>query len=178
MGMICQECNKKPATVHFTKIVNGEKSEFHLCESCAREKGEAMYMQAGYMSPAGFSIQNLLGGLLNYGFPGSIPTGQQTSLRCGTCGLTYAQFSQVGRFGCSDCYRAFSQQLEPLLRRIHGSATHTGKVPRRAGGVIRLKQDIEEMKRNLQRLVEQEKFEEAAVLRDKIKELEQQLRRG
>lgn len=37
--MLCQECNKRPATLHFTKIVNGEKTEFHICETCAKEKG-------------------------------------------------------------------------------------------------------------------------------------------
>lgn len=39
-SMQCQECGKRPATLHFTKIVNGEKTEFRICESCAREKGE------------------------------------------------------------------------------------------------------------------------------------------
>ena len=45
--MLCQECNKRPATLHFTKIVNGEKTEFHICESCAREKGEMIPGTAG-----------------------------------------------------------------------------------------------------------------------------------
>lgn len=30
--MMCQECGQRPATLHFTKIVNGDKTEFHLCE--------------------------------------------------------------------------------------------------------------------------------------------------
>lgn len=59
--MLCQECNKRPATLHFTKIVNGEKTEFHICESCAREKGEMIPGTAG-----GFSIHNLLSGLLDF----------------------------------------------------------------------------------------------------------------
>ena len=43
--MICQECNQRPATLHFTKIINGEKEQFHFCEQCAQEKGEYVYVQ-------------------------------------------------------------------------------------------------------------------------------------
>ena len=42
--MVCQECNQRPATLHFTKIVNGEKEEFHLCEKCAQEKGDMYFI--------------------------------------------------------------------------------------------------------------------------------------
>ena len=59
--MICQECNQRPATLHFTKIMNGEKEEFHLCEKCAQEKGECIYIN----NTSGFSINNLLAGLFN-----------------------------------------------------------------------------------------------------------------
>ena len=59
--MHCQECGKKPATLHFTKIVNGEKTEFHICESCAREKGEGIPGTSN-----GFSIHSLLSGLLDF----------------------------------------------------------------------------------------------------------------
>ena len=59
--MVCQECGKKPATLHFTKIVNGEKTEFHICESCAREKGDFIPGTTN-----GFSIHNLLSGLLDF----------------------------------------------------------------------------------------------------------------
>jgi protein arginine kinase activator len=171
--MFCEECNERPATVHFTKIINGNKSEVHLCEQCAREKGEFPYKVTD-----GFSIHNLLSGLLNFDSPnfvsGQAGSGQQ--LRCPTCGLTYNQFSQAGRFGCANCYQAFQPRLDPLLRRIHGSTTHTGKVPKRGGGVFHLKKELARLKAEQQEKIDQERFEEAAVLRDKIRQLEQQLR--
>ena len=37
--MQCQICGKRPAVVHFTEIVNNKKSEYHVCEKCAEEKG-------------------------------------------------------------------------------------------------------------------------------------------
>ncbi|UOF91852.1 UvrB/UvrC motif-containing protein [Fodinisporobacter ferrooxydans] len=172
--MYCQECNERPATVHFTKIVNGNKSEFHLCEQCAREKGELVYKGS-----SGFSIHSLLSGLLNFD-QGNVTNNaghaaQTTQQRCSTCGLTYSQFSQAGRFGCADCYHSFQQRLDPLLRRVHGSTAHTGKIPVRAGGVIHVRKELSRLKREQQEKIDLEQFEEAAVLRDKIRELEQQL---
>jgi protein arginine kinase activator len=163
--LLCQECGKKPATLHFTKIVNGEKNEFHICESCARDKGE---MIPG--SPNGFSIHSLLSGLLDFERtgPGSI----QETMRCEACGLTYPQFSKLGRFGCSSCYQSFESKLDPLFKRVHGNTVHVGKIPKRSGGVIQTKREIDRLRRELITRIDQEEFEAAAQLRDRIRELE------
>jgi protein arginine kinase activator len=174
MSMLCQECGKKQATLHFTKILNGEKTEFHICESCARERGE---MIPG--TPNGFSIHNLLSGLLNFEPPSQsavVPKIEPT--RCEHCGLTYSQFSKVGRFGCSSCYKQFDDKLDPLFKRVHGSTFHTGKVPKRSGGLIKDKREIEGLKKELLQRIDQEEFEEAAKLRDEIRELEKKVAEG
>ncbi|MDI3258081.1 MAG: UvrB/UvrC motif-containing protein [Kyrpidia sp.] len=165
--MICQQCGKRPATVHLTKIVNGQKSERHLCESCANELGELQFV------PGAFSFPNILGSFFSADAPPGSPPVQ--TLRCPTCGLTYHQFTQVSRFGCPQCYKAFVPVLDPVLRRIHGSSTHTGKVPRRGGGRLRLRRELEHLKEQLQEKVRLEQFEEAARLRDQIRDLEQRL---
>ncbi|MBR2564190.1 MAG: UvrB/UvrC motif-containing protein [Paenibacillus sp.] len=169
--MLCQECNKRPATLHFTKIVNGEKTEFHICESCAREKGEMIPGTAG-----GFSIHNLLSGLLDFDpagkSAGAVPA---KALQCEECGMTYAQFSKIGRFGCSSCYKYFDSRLDPLFRRVHGSTSHVGKVPARAGGRIKVKRQIADLKQNLQQSIAQEEFEQAAQIRDQIRKLEKEI---
>ncbi len=166
--MLCQACQKNPATVHLTHIINYEQSVQHLCEQCAREKGEFDF---GASPP--FSIQNLLTGLMNMEAPLKEQLVYQDKLQCEGCGLTYAQFGQIGRFGCSECYTVFSNRLLPLMRRIHGSAQHVGKIPARAGGVVRLRRSIDELRRQLKELVSREEFEEAAVIRDKIRSLEE-----
>lgn len=165
--MICQECGKRPATVHMTKIVNGQKSERHLCEICANESGELKFV------PGAFSFPNLLGSFFSGEAAPGVP--QVQTLRCPTCGLTYQQFTQVSRFGCPNCYQAFDPVLDPMLRRIHGSTAHTGKVPRRGGGKLRVRRELEHLKEQLQEKVRLEQFEEAARLRDQIRALEQQL---
>jgi len=169
--MICQECGKRPATLHFTKIVNGEKTEFHICEHCARERGE---MIPG--TPNGFSIHNLLSGLLDFEPTGAgSMTPKQAAPRCEHCGLTYSQFSKLGRFGCSECYKHFEDRLDPLFKRVHGNTIHVGKVPKRTGGIIQYKREIERLKKDLQFRIEQEEFEQAAKIRDHIKELERKI---
>jgi protein arginine kinase activator len=167
--MQCQECGKKAATLHFTKIINGEKSEVHFCDGCAREKGEMIPGSAN-----GFSIHNLISGLLDFD-PQSQSAMNSTSkpaLHCEECGLSYAQFSKVGRFGCSTCYTSFAEKLDPLLRRVHGNTVHVGKVPRRSGSDIHAKREIDRLKKEMKACIEQEEFETAASIRDQIRQLE------
>jgi len=163
--LICQECGKKPATLHFTKIVNGDKKEYHICEACARDKGEGIPGSAN-----GFSIHSLLSGLLD--FERVEQGAKQETLRCEDCGLTYAQFSKIGRFGCSSCYRSFESKLDPLFKRVHGNTVHVGKIPKRSGGIIQTKREIERLRRELHARIDNEEFEAAAQIRDRIRELE------
>jgi len=173
--MMCQECGKKPATFYFEKKVNGEKTELHLCDSCAREKGDII---PGV--PNGFSIHNLLSGLLEFDPNGKSSFNGTKSLpaRCEKCGLTYTQFSKIGRFGCSSCYTYFADRLDPLLKRVHGNVVHVGKVPIRTGGRIQQQREIESLKRELQLKIEREEFEAAAGIRDRIRELERKIANG
>lgn len=174
--MLCPECGKRPATIHYTKIVNGEKSEFHLCEVCAQEK-------EGYMSDVenDFSIQQLLSGLLNFDIPHSsgghsgVPVNPEPQ-RCEHCGLTYKQFAKLGRFGCGKCYETFAQYLDPLFRKMHGNTIHRGKIPTRAQGELKIRRDLDQLKDELIRKIEAEEFEEAAQLRDQIRALQDRLK--
>lgn len=164
--MLCQECNQKQATVHLTRIINNQKTELYLCEDCARGKKELG------LSGEPFSFHNLLAGILNPKTEGEVmgyPYAREQI--CSGCGLDFGEFSQQGLFGCSTCYDQFSQQMDQLLRRIHGNNRHTGKIPLRSGRLIKQKQKIKDLRHRLQEAVEKEAFEEAAVLRDKIKDL-------
>ncbi|OIJ17110.1 hypothetical protein BKP37_00825 [Anaerobacillus alkalilacustris] len=173
--MLCHECNEREATLHFTKILNGKKTEIHLCDHCAKDKGE-------YIPGAnGFSIHQLLSGLLN--FEQQIPSSPNRSLQeeqqCGKCGMTYHQFARAGRFGCAECYHTFNSKLDPMLRRVHsGNTSHIGKIPKRIGTGIKLHRQIEQLKQELRHHISKEEFEEAARLRDEIRALEKKQQSG
>lgn len=169
--MQCQECNQRPATLHFTKIINGKKTEFHICDQCAREKGEYI---PGSNS---FSIHQLLSGLLNFEQPisNSQLAGQtnEQELKCEKCEMSYRQFAKAGRFGCASCYKTFNQKLDPVLKRVHsGNTLHSGKIPKRIGGSIQIKKQIVQLKEKMKQHINNEEFEQAAEVRDQIRSLE------
>ncbi len=171
--MICQECRQETATVHITKIVNGRKTELHLCRRCAQAHDELDFS----FEPK-LSLHNLLGSLLGESMRGSREALRKAKVQCPSCALTFAQFSQIGRLGCSDCFSAFDEQLAPLLRRIHGSSRHTGKVPRRSQGAVRFVRELERLRDELKLRVQREEFEKAVELRDRIKALEKEMTEG
>lgn len=170
--MQCQECSEREATLHFTKIINGEKTEFHLCEGCARDKGE---MLPGVNNS--FSIHNLLSGLMDIDpVGGSVGQTHFSTPRCDHCGLTYAQFTASGRFGCARCYQAFGARLDPLLSKVHsGNVDHHGKIPLRSSEKLKTRRKMQESKKKLEQAISQEEFEEAAKLRDEIRKLENEI---
>jgi protein arginine kinase activator len=171
--LLCERCQKRPATVHLTKVVNFEKTELHLCEVCAKEAGSEL----GIMIEPNFSFQNLIAGLLE----GDFNLYQQPTAKpvcCQICGLTFSDFRKNGLMGCGECYRYFRDGMEPLFKKMHGSINHTGKVPKRTGGKVRLRKEIEDLKRRLGQAVAQEDYEQAAQLRDVIRQLQQELQGG
>ena len=160
--MLCNICGKNQATVHLTEIIDDQMNELHLCEECAREKSTQMESQ--------FGLSDLLAGLAEFENPEADK--EVATLKCPNCKLTYADFKKIGRLGCGECYLTFKKYLAPLLKRIHGSSQHFGKSPLKAARVIKKKLDFQDLRYKLQKAIEDEAFEEAARIRDQIRELE------
>jgi len=163
--MKCEVCGEREASVHYKEMMNDQIRELHLCERCAEERG------FGSSPGEDFSISDLLGSMAED--ESAEVQAKGGAIVCPRCGLTYPEFKASGRLGCSDCYLAFRLPLIPLLRRIHGSDRHAGKLPHGTGEAHRRMQEIRMMKRRLERCVEREAFEEAADLRDRIRGMEE-----
>lgn len=163
--MLCEKCHKKPATVHVTKILNDKKTEIYLCEQCAKQSEQISF-------DTSFSINNFLTGILDSIQDSPIKVDYIKTTKCDHCGMTYGKFKQLGRLGCSQCYHAFEEKLTTLIKRIQGNESHIGKIPKRAGGSIRIKNEIKELKIKLDKAIKTEAFEDAAVFRDEIRKLE------
>jgi protein arginine kinase activator len=166
--MLCEECNKRNATVHMTKITQGKKKEVHLCNQCAKEKENI-----NFENP--FSIHNFLAGLLDIHTDPHPKTEKSINDQCNQCGTTYDDFKQTGRLGCSSCYEHFNEKLIALIKRIHGNENHIGKIPKKASEKILVKREMENLKLQLVKAVTLEEFEKAADLRDMIKKLDSQI---
>lgn len=172
--MICQECNKNHATMHFTKVSNGKKDEIHLCDHCAREKTNSLFLEP----KSTISMHDLLSGILHFEPEKNVTrqSKEKDDLNCTECGLTYREFLQRGKFGCSNCYQDFSNVLDPIFKRLQlGNTKHVGKIPNGAAHIYQIKKDLSKLRIQLKDRVEKEEFEMAAVVRDQIKELESQI---
>lgn len=175
--MICESCKQNLATVHLTEIVAKQKKELHLCEDCAREKGDVF--------KGNFSVHDFLGGLADAAkkkaqqeakapAPASKAKPAVDVGPCPVCGLTFPEFKATGRLGCHHDYEHFKKELLPLLEKIHGATQHTGRVPAHVGERIETQKVLTALRKDLNLAVQREEYERAAELRDKIKTLESQ----
>ena len=173
--MLCDNCNQNEATVKYTQIVNGEKKQVFLCTNCAREMGIDNF---SFDMP--INLSNFFGDLLGeYDDSPFIPQMiGYNEPKCSNCGMTYEEFKENGKMGCSECYETFSEKLDPLLKRLHGSTKHSGRKSEISKNKENIKkktndktEKIEELKEEIKKLVKEEKYEEAAKIRDEIKKL-------
>lgn len=171
--MLCDVCGKREAKIYYTEIINGKKTEQHLCEECAAE--HTSFRLKDPFSNKEFTLGGLLSGILDsYNSTGKEKDEKQ-HVACKTCGLTYEEFLQKECFGCKDCYHSFGKLLNKTFKRIHGAETHTGKKPKgyvsETNRILNELPEVDKLSIQLQQAIEQEAFEEAAKLRDRIREL-------
>jgi protein arginine kinase activator len=165
MNIHCQVCKKQQATVHLTDIVQGEKQERHLCERCAQEEG--------ILPKAQSHVQ--LGELITGLVMNKAAIQQLADLACPHCKMTFVEFRNAGVLGCPHDYDAFEKALVPLIERAHeGASHHIGKVPRRLNAPRPSDNDLVRLRRELTRAVDCEQYEEAARIRDRIRQMEEQ----
>lgn len=164
-AQLCQRCQEQPANVHFSQVVNGEKSERYLCEDCAREEGAFHFM----LGPQ-FTVQHVLGGLIGQA---NMPTNRATPdvRSCPHCGYSYREFAETGRLGCDRCYETFKEELNPLILRLHGRGEHRGKLPQRGARGLQARRELERLRQQMADAISREAFEEAAEIRDQIRRL-------
>jgi len=165
--MKCQFCDK-PATVHMTKLTGlKEKRVVHLCDACAKQQQVFVEPEASKEEmniPA--IVHLLLGSQLS-------PMEEELArLTCPHCGIKYMEFRGEGRLGCPEDYAVFRAGLEPILRRVHRADWHFGKKPPHQIENQPVQAAIYDLHRQLRQAIDTEQFEQAAQLRDAIREKE------
>lgn len=158
----CAVC-QAPATVHLTQIAHGKIHKVHLCEGCATK--------GGALEAPVFQLAELLG--LPTAHPDA-PKGAQAGMACPECGQTEAEFKKTARFGCVHCYDLFSDNLRGMLPRIQPGVTHAGKHPARAR-IHAARAELLRSRDELNRAIKAEKYETAAIARDTVKTLEEEI---
>jgi protein arginine kinase activator len=158
--MLCSVCKEKTATVFLTDIKGDKMHKVDLCEECAKNKG---------VNDSTFALADMLLGL------GASQEIEQASggveIKCPQCGFTQADFKKSGRLGCAECYKTFAEGLEGLLKSMHKGTRHTGKVPEGMRQTRDLSDRLKALQQKLAKAIEEENFEQAAGLRDEIKQM-------
>jgi protein arginine kinase activator len=161
--MVCDNCHERDAVVNLTTIDNNIVRQLHLCERCAAERG----VETSVTTP-----KHPLGDFVKAVQEQSVPAGTDAG-RCTFCGQTMRDFRDTGRMGCARCYTTFEPSMRELLRRVHAGPRHIGRQYRApADAVIEQSSVLGELREKLRRAIEQEQFEQAAELRDRIRVLE------
>jgi protein arginine kinase activator len=161
--MLCTICKEKPATVHLTQIVGDKMQKLDLCEDCAKTKG--------INDPTSFGLADLD---LVLGLGASQQIEQAAGgmeLKCPRCGFTQADFKKSGRLGCPECYKTFAEGLSGLLKTMHKSTRHVGKAPEALRATRENSDRLKTLQIKLARAIKDENYEQAAQLRDEIKQL-------
>lgn len=152
--MLCEKCGKNNATVLYTQIVNGKKSSLNLCSACA----------------SGESIFDNFGSLLSFG----TRTESRQSV-CPCCGMTLSELARKGRMGCGECYKTFRTQAKSMLQKIHGTSVHAEAKAEEVSAPEAEKEkksELDILKDKLKEAIETENYEDAAKIRDEIREKE------
>ncbi|MCH6255499.1 UvrB/UvrC motif-containing protein [Puniceicoccaceae bacterium K14] len=131
-----------------------------VCESCPTAKMATSSMGADVMQFAGKAVSKQ-----------TMANPSKKSTACPNCGFTKEDFKEKGRLGCSECYHTFAEGLSKVLEKVQRGLLHKGKG---SPGVVNKDplREIAALKERLQELVLTEEYEEAAKLRDQIRELE------
>lgn len=163
--MKCQSCGKKEATVKYYENINGNTQKLYFCEDCANKLGISNFGDiSDLFSPILATIPefNLL-----------------EKKKCPVCGYTLEDYSNTGMLGCENCYNAFEKNLDDIFYKIHGKTRHIKLVESNKNKKVNENKEdkkdsntkINELKEKLDRCIKEEKYEEAAVIRDKIKKI-------
>ncbi len=160
--MLCQKCHKNQASIHIKNNINGDISEISLCPDCAEKEN----MQSFWSFPS----DKLFSGFFSDSIFGSEYLPKQKS--CPLCGATRADLASSGKAGCAKCYDVFGDELSRIIRSIHGNTLHSGSRPGTHMEQVEKSRELEALKKEMNTAVEEQDFEKAAQIRDKIKALE------
>ena len=153
--MKCDVCETE-ATVFLTQIINGQMTTVNLCEACSKADETGFGLAEAFLNQptAAADVSNVV---------------------CEACGFTAAQLKKIGRMGCPECYSAFKDGLDSLLKAMHKGTRHVGKTPRTIFPEGRSMKNIKQLREDLNTAVREERYEDAAKLKNEIDELQNQL---
>lgn len=179
--MKCENCGENEANVKYTQIINGVKKEWNLCKKCSEDLGISNFNMDFDMP---MNLSSFFADFLDEVNTGSfLPNAKQVEeLKCKECGETFEEFVNTGKFGCGNCYEVFSDKIDTILKNMHNGNRHIGRkgIPSKTHitnakqEVVENQSQLEKLKQDLKQAIQEERYEDAAKIRDEIKKQEEE----
>ncbi|MDY3118819.1 MAG: UvrB/UvrC motif-containing protein [Peptoniphilus sp.] len=165
--MLCEHCHEKEARITYTTVEGNEIKQMHVCPACF-QKFLAKQFPSSPISPV--DIQPMIQELLSM-FHGK-GEGPEDDRICPVCHRSLKEFRKTGMLGCDSCYDTFADELATVLPRIQGATSHVGAVPESFQRDREASEKEAALKDRLDAAVAEERYEDAAQLRDELKALQ------
>lgn len=184
--MLCENCGKREANVRYSENINGVKKEMNLCEECSKRLG--VTDQMNFRMPS-LDFSNFFGSFLEdfASMPDFMPLLDQVKdVKCESCGYTFNDIVNSGRYGCANCYDVFEDRMDPILKKLQGANRHTGRLGKISDNNVKFDKASDKsdektkvndekgkLEQELKKAIKEERYEDAAKLRDEIKKMSQ-----
>ncbi|MGL5245126.1 MAG: UvrB/UvrC motif-containing protein [Sarcina sp.] len=168
--MLCEKCNKNIATISIVKIINGNREQMMVCEQCASRLIDKPI--SNFKDLDGEEFKKLLSTLMD---PSSDNNKNidLSKLKCPICNISYKDFKEKNMLGCNKCYEIFYDSLKE--ENMVSNKIYKGKFPTKYGIDILQKRKMKLLQEELNVAISTENYEHAAVLRDEINKLSNDL---
>ncbi len=180
--MLCDNCGKREANVRYSENINGVKKELHLCEECSQKLGITDRMD--FRMPS-LDFSNFFGSFLeDFSTPEFMPLlNEVKQIKCDSCNSTFDDIINTGRYGCANCYDVFEDRMDPILKKLQGANRHTGRLGKISDNKLKYEESkenkkqekhenkLEELQAKLKQAIKEERYEDAAKIRDEINKL-------
>ena len=102
-------------------------------------------------------------------------------IQCDSCGSTFDDIINTGRYGCANCYDVFEDRMDPILKKLQGANRHNGRLGKISDNNIKFDEKekvknenrnnnkLEKLQEDLKQAIKEERYEDAARIRDEIK---------
>ena len=181
--MLCDNCKKNEATILIREIRNGKAVSLNLCAECARKKEAAGELKSLWFNLAEmlFDFGKISGRKEHAYAEVDVPVPENLAgTICPHCGTTIEDAAKSGKFGCPECYTAFSEWIDAAAAKRQSGHVHIGKHPAGvdAESVPARRLELEKLREKLRGEIRREEYENAALSRDRIAALEKELAAG
>jgi len=176
--MTCDFCKKNIATIHLIRVQNDNVEKVNICSECARDfsffSEEDFYKDLSNILAKIFqSDQDTT--MLNRVQKSLVDLDVKNNKSCPFCGTDLKKIKKLGKMGCPHCYNEFRRILLPIIKTIHQDIEYRGKIPGTVPRQVKLEKSISDLRNRLKKEIFVENFEEAARIRDEIKQLEKNI---